>query len=602
MKTDPTPQDVPTFVRMLRERGDLAEIEAPVDADLELAEIHRRVIAAGGPALLFKNVKGSSLPVVSNLFGTRERALLGFGTWPQELVGRIAALPHTMMPPSPGKLWAHRGLFGRLAKVGISRKKRGPVTEVVERDPNLEAIPATRSWPEDGGAFITQPLVYTEHPETGEHNLGMYRMQRHDASTFGMHWQIGKGGGFHHHRAEELNRPLPVNVFVGGPPAALMSAIAPLPEGVPELLLGSLLRGEKIRLADNPVGPLPVLADAEIAFVGEVPPHVRRPEGPFGDHYGYYSWEHDFPVFNVKGIVRRKDAMLPVTVVGKPRQEDFFLGDLLQEILSPLFPVVMPSVLDLWSYGETGYHSLSAAVVRERYRREAMVSAFRILGEGQLSLTKFLLLTDRPVKLQDFKTTLVHLLARCDFRTDLYVFGNLSMDTLDYAGPKLNEGSKGVLLGLGDPIRDLPDRFEGETPPEVRDVRVYCPGCLVIEGPPHGDDPEAAARIVKHQAFEKWPMLVLTDDAARAAKSDINFLWSTFTRFDPAADLHAKETRLFHSHAGFEPPILIDARMKPSYPDELFCDPATSDLVTKRWSEYFPKGMDMGDSDRAHLD
>ena len=193
--------------------------------------------------------------------------------------------------------------------------------------------------------------------------------------------------------------------------------------------------------------------------MGEVAPRVRKPEGPFGDHYGYYSLQHDYPVFDVKQIAHRQDAIYPATVVGKPRQEDFFIGDLLQELLSPLFPLVMPAVEQLWSYGETGYHSLAGAVVKQRYKREAMASAFRILGEGQLSLTKFILLTDRVVDLKDFRATLEHVLARTNPQTDLYVFSNLSMDTLDYTGPVVNEGSKGVWLGLGDPVRELPRQF-----------------------------------------------------------------------------------------------------------------------------------------------
>ena len=236
-----------------------------------------------------------------------------------------------------------------------------------------------------------------------------------------------------------------------------------------------------------------------------MPPRERRPEGPFGDHYGYYSLQHDYPVFQVEALCRRRDAIYPATVVGKPRQEDFFIGDLLQELLSPLFPLVMPGVRALWSYGETGYHSLAAAVVRERYTREAMASAFRILGEGQLSLTKFLLVTDRAVDLQDFQATLEHVLARTRPETDLYVFSNLSMDTLDYTGPAVNEGSKGVWLGLGDPVRELPREFRPAEPPprDVTDVRVFCRGCLVVGGPSAQDDPGAAARLAAHPAFRR---------------------------------------------------------------------------------------------------
>jgi 3-polyprenyl-4-hydroxybenzoate decarboxylase len=259
----------------------------------------------------------------------------------------------------------------------------------------------------------------------------------------------------------------------------------------------------------------------------------------------------------------------------------------------------------LWSYGETGYHSLAAAVVRERYRREAMASAFRILGEGQLSLTKFLLVIGREVDLRDFKATLQHVLERTRPETDLYVFGNLSMDTLDYTGPAVNEGSKGVWLGLGDPVRALPREFRPASPPpaEVTDVRVFCPGCLVIGGPARGDDADLGARLAAHPAFADWPLLVLTDEPARAARSAMNFLWTTFTRFEPAADIHAAERRLVRNHVSHRPPILIDARLKSGFPKELHCDPETAARVTRRWREYFPSGrIEMGDSDAAHLD
>jgi 3-polyprenyl-4-hydroxybenzoate decarboxylase len=418
-----------------------------------------------------------------------------------------------------------------------------------------------------------------------------------------MHWQIGKGGGFHHAVAEARGESLPVTVFLGGPPALILAAIAPLPENVPELMLASLIAGRRLERCPGP-GPHPLVAGAEMALVGHVPPRVRQPEGPFGDHYGYYSLRHDYPVFRVERLCRRRDAIFPATVVGKPRQEDFFIGDLLQELLSPLFPLVMPGVVDLWSYGETGYHSLAAAVVKERYKRESMASAFRILGEGQLSLTKFLLVTDRPVDLRDFRATLEHLLARTRPETDLYVISNLSMDTLDYSGPAVNEGSKGVWLGLGDPVRELPREFRPATPPpaEVTDVRVFCGGCLVVGGPSFEADPQAGARLAAHPAFRGWPLLVLTDEPRRAAASAMNFLWTTFTRFEPAADVHAAATRVVRHHVVHEPPVLIDARRKPAFPDEVSGDPETSALVTRRWKEYFPGGMEMGDAERGHLD
>ncbi len=590
----------------LRADADLVTVTAPVDAHLEIAEIHRRVIAAGGPALLFTNVRGRAFPLVTNLFGTEKRAALAFGEHPVRLIRRLVELAQTIMPPDAGKLWGARDVAGSLLKVGLKKQGMGPVTEVVTRDPRLDLLPALTCWPEDGGPFVTLPLVYTEPPRGHGHNLAMYRLHVHDATSTGMHWQIGKGGGFHYALAEQANEPLPVTVFLGGPPALILSAIAPLPENVPELMLASLIAGERLARVPGSFGhPHPLVANAEFALMGQVRPHERQPEGPFGDHYGYYSLRHDYPVFRVHTVAHRKDAVYPATVVGKPRQEDFFIGDLLQELLSPLFPLVMPAVEQLWSYGETGYHSLAAAVVKQRYPREAMASAFRILGEGQLSLQKFLLLTDRHVDVKDFRATLEHVLARTDPRTDLYVFGHLSMDTLDYAGPAVNKGSKGVWMGLGDPVRDLPREFRPAVPPpsDVTDVRVYCGGCLVVGARPFAEDRDAAARLAAHPAFVGWPLLVISDEPERATRSTVNFLWTTFTRFEPAADIHAARVTLERNHVMFTPPVAIDARIKPWYPAEVSCDPQTSALVSDRWREYFPYGrVAMGDAERGHLD
>lgn len=587
-------------------------MESEVDPNLEVAEIHRRVVAGGGPALLFTNVRGSGFRLVTNLFGTARRAEMAFGERPLRLIRRLVELIETIMPPTPAKLWGARDVGMELLKVGTRRQTSGPVTERVTHDVRLDRLPALTCWPEDGGPFITLPLVYTTHPGKAGHpsshgsgagNLGMYRMQVYDARTTGMHWQIGKGGGYHYAVAEARGETLPATVFLGGPPALILSAIAPLPENVPELMLASLIAGERLPQVRGQ-GPHPLIASAEFALIGEVPPRLRKPEGPFGDHYGYYSLQHDYPVFQVNRIAHRADAIFPATVVGKPRQEDFFIGDLLQELLSPLFPVVMPAVEKLWSYGETGYHSLAAAIVKQRYRREAMASAFRILGEGQLSLSKFLLVTDQHVDVKNFRATLEHILARTRPETDLYVFSNLAMDTLDYTGPTVNEGSKGVWMGLGDPIRDLPRQFmSSDVPRGITDVRVFCAGCLVVGAPSFESEQDVVSRIASAPAFAEWPLVVVSDEPERAVRSDMNFLWTTFTRFEPAADIHAANRRIVRNHIAYTAPVVIDARMKPWYPKELSCRADTADLVSRRWPEYFPSAkVTMGDSERGHLD
>jgi menaquinone biosynthesis decarboxylase len=581
-----------SLLELLRREHDLVTVEAEVDPYLELAEVHRRVIERGGPALLFQNVKGSRYPVVTNLFGTERRIELAFGPKPEALVRRAVHVAESILPPKPSALWQQRTLALEALKLGTRRVRRAPVAEVLDKPARLEELPVLTTWQEDGGPFFTLPLVYTEHPTTRKHNLGMYRMQRYDARSTGMHWQIHKGGGFHYHEAEAANQTLPVTVFLGGPPALILSAIAPLPEDVPELVLASVLAGEKIRVTDNPLeGHMHrLVAEAEFALVGRVAPNARRPEGPFGDHYGYYSLQHDYPVFEVEAVFHRKDAIYPATVVGKPRQEDFFIGDYLQKLLSPLFPLVMPSVRDLWSYGETGFHSLAAAVVRERYAREALVSAFRILGEGQLSLTKFLILTDTPRDLRDFRSLFEHVLARFRSETDLFVFSNVSFDTLDYTSGTINKGSKAVMLGLGDAVRELPREFRGRLPAGVARAEVFCAGCLVVESSAYREEPELAARLAREEAFKEWPLVVIHDDA-RVARSAPDFLWATWTRFEPASDIHAASTSVRRHHISYNAPLVIDARMKPGYPDELVVRPDIAELVDARWREYFPTGL-----------
>src|SRR5688500_3175434 len=518
-----------SFLDLLRRENDLLTIEAEVDPYLELAEIHRRVIERGGPALLFQRVKGSNFPVVTNLFGTQKRIELAFGKRPEKFVKEIVSVAETLIPPNPSKLWRHRKLGFEFLRLGTRKVSRAPVTEEIMRPARLDQLPVITTWQEDGGPFITLPLVYTEHPSTRQHNLGIYRMQVYDAESAGLHWQIQKGGGFHYHAAEQLGQPLPVTVFLGGPPALLVSAVAPLPENVPELMLASLLQGEKLKVTQPRDTAHRLIAEAEFALVGNAPPNERRMEGPFGDHYGYYSLEHEYPVFHCDAIYHRRDAIYPATVVGKPRQEDSFIGDYLQSLLSPLFPLVMPGVRDLWSYGETGFHSLCAAVVRERYGREALVSGFRILGEGQLSLTKFLLLTDTPHDLRDFPRLLEHVLERFRPETDLFVFSNVSMDTLDYTSGKVNEGSKAIMLGLGEPVRSLPRDFRGELPGDLINAEVFCAGCLVVQGVGYEKDPHQASRLAREPAFSTWPLVVLHDDVA-VARSTPDFLWATWTR------------------------------------------------------------------------
>jgi len=584
-------RDLRAFLEILRREDSLLEVSTPVDPHLEIAEIHRRVIAQGGPALLFTNVKGSSFPVVTNLFGTARRLELAFGKRPQQFVADLVRAAETLMPPNLSKIWEMRSLLGQATKVGLKKvpADKAPILEVCQNPARLSELPLLTSWSTDGGAFVTLPLVYTEHPDGRGHNLGMYRIQRFDDRTTGIHWQIHKGGGYHYHAAESRNEALPMTLFIGGPPALMLAAIAPLPENIPELMLASLLLGEKLPITRDPAGGHPLVAHAEFAAKGFVPPHMRRPEGPFGDHYGYNSLTHDYPVFHVERLYHRRDAIYPATVVGRPRQEDFYIGDYLQDLLSPLFPLVMNGVRQLKTFGETGFHCLAAAKVTNRYPREAFASGLRILGEGQLSLTKFLILTDGEIEVTDFKRLWVHVLERINWQTDLFVFANVSQDTLDYTGPSVNNGSKAMMMGLGkEPRRILPESFHGELPQGCDRAEVFLPGTLVVQGEGFASQQDLPARLAHCPALADWQVVVLVDDMKAATENLQEFLWTVFTRFEPAADIHAAAAELRRFHPSLTPPIIFDCRLKPWYPEVLAVDEKTKRLVDEKISDILP--------------
>ncbi len=581
--------DLRSYIDLLRREDQLLVIEEEVDPHLEIAEIHRRIIAKGGPALLFTRAKGSTFPVITNLFGTGKRLELAFGKKPELFVRDLVSLTQSIMPLTMGKLWENRRIFMDGLKIGLKKCSSAPILDVCQSPPKLCSLPMLTSWPSDGGPFVTLPLVYTEHPEGKGHNLGMYRIQRYDDATTGIHWQIHKGGGYHYYESERLNRSLPLTLYIGGPPALMLAAIAPLPEDVPELILTSLLLGDKLKMTDDPRGGHPLVAHAEFAIKGEVPPHIRRPEGPFGDHYGYNSLQHDYPVFQVSHLYHRRNAIYPATVVGRPKQEDFFIGDYLQNLLSPLFPLVMKGVKELKTYGETGFHCLAAARVSNRYPREAFASCLRILGEGQLSLTKFLLATDGDIDITDFCSLWSHILERVQWDRDLFVFANVSQDTLDYTGPSVNKGSKAMLLGLGkEKIRELPRTFSGTLPPGCSAPEVFLPGTLVIQGTSYRESPKLTKRIAAWDLLETWPVIILVDNTKEATCSMQEFLWTFFTRFEPAADIHAADSHVARFHVGLTPPIVFDCRMKPWYTAVLEVDGATKAKVDSLYSTIIP--------------
>jgi UbiD family decarboxylase len=598
MYTEPSkkhmrPNNIRSFLEILKRENELHVIDAPIDPYLELAEIQRRVVSRQGPALLFTQVKGSHFPVATNLFGTRRRIDLAFGEDPVRFFQRVVQAADILSAPSFSKVWGFRDLAKTFLKLGTAMRRSGPVLERRMNPVQMSMLPHIQSWPMDGGAFLTLPLVYSEHPVSNKANIGMYRNQIFDDTTLGMHFQIHRGMGFHYYEAEKQQQSLHANIFLGGPPALILSAIAPLPENVPEAVLASLLLGKKLDvIRDKTISSLPLIAEAEFALIGHVPPHVRRTEGPFGDHYGYYALEHPFPLFKIDRIYHRKNAIFPATVVGRPRQEDHYIGEYLQELFSPIYPLVMNGVRAVWAYDDAGMHPLAAAVVQERYHREAFMAGLRILGEGQLSLTKFLMLTDTSLPLQQFRPLLTHILERADFTTDLFIFSQVSQDTLDYTSGTMNKGSKAMLLGLGE------KRFELRSTPKVelknrafRKQKVYAPGVLIVEGPPWKDHDFAPAKLLDEEAVQPFRIICLVDDAEECAQSDASFLWTVFTRFEPAADIHAKQKKLERFHVCLSAPIVIDCRLKPWYPPLALPLPETVSRVDALWPSLFPQRL-----------
>ena len=577
------------YLDILRSENELLVIDAQVDPYLEIAEIHRRVISRGGPALLFTNVKGSAFSVVTNLFGTNRRLELAFGSKPLDFVRDLVNLVEQLMPPTLSTLWQAKPLAVQALKIGMKNSRSAPILENLQQPSRLTELPMLTSWHSDGGAFVTLPLVYTEHPDGRGHNLGMYRIQRYDDTSTGIHWQIHKGGGYHYFEAEQRNQPLDMTLFIGGPPALMLAAIAPLPEDIPELMLASLLQGKKLSMAQDPLGGHRLVAEAEFAIKGAVPPKLRRPEGPFGDHYGYDSLTHDYPVFQTTHLYHRKNAIYPATVVGRPKQEDYFIGDFLQELLSPLFPLVMNGVQQLKTFGETGFHCLAAARVNNRYPREAFAAGLRILGEGQLSLTKFLILTDGALDVEDFPALWQYVLERIQWERDLFVFANVSQDTLDYTGPSVNKGSKAMMMGLGkEKVRDLPTAFSGSLPDGCSRPNPFLPGTLVVQGEPYKGNEELGAQLASWDGVGDWSVILLVDSTAEATVSLQEFLWTFFTRFEPAADIHGAKQNISRFHVGLTPPIVFDCRMKPWYTDVLEVDKATKELVDSKYTSIIP--------------
>jgi 4-hydroxy-3-polyprenylbenzoate decarboxylase len=566
--------------------GLLVRIEQEVDPHLEAAEIHRRVHQAGGPAVYYARVKGCRFPMVSNLFGTLERTRFLF----RDTLDAVRRLVELKI--DAGAFWRnplrYRKVPGTLWHLRPRFVSSGPV---FSNQAAIDQLPQLQCWPRDGGAFVTLPQVYTEdadRPGWRHSNLGMYRVQLsgnqyQPNKQVGLHYQIHRGIGVHHAAALRRGVPFRLSISVGGPPAMTLAAVMPLPEGLPEVAFAGALGGRRVRLIRQP-DTLPIGADADFCITGAVDPSLQLPEGPFGDHLGYYSLKHDFPVLNVEKVYHRDGAIWPFTVVGRPPQEDTSFGQIIHEITGPVIPTVIPGVHAVHAVDAAGVHPLLLAIGSERYvpyaakrkPQELLTIANAILGQGQLSLAKYLWIVakeDNPeLDIHDIPAFFRHVLERVDWHTDLHFQTCTTIDTLDYSGTGLNEGSKVVIAAAGPPRRTLPTALPAALtlPSGFLDPRVCLPGVMAVQSPPYTSEGEASAArfcgsFQASDAINGFPLIVLVDNSEFAARTLNNWLWVTFTRSNPAADLHGIGSFIQQKHWGCAGSLVIDARIKPHY-------------------------------------
>ncbi|WNS46284.1 UbiD family decarboxylase [Paenibacillus sp. MMS20-IR301] len=595
----------------LEKHGHLIRIHEEVDPHLEMAAIHMKVYEAGGPALLFEKVKGSKYRAVSNLFGTIERSKFIFrDTW-ESSQAVIALRSNPMKALKQPFRYAGTALAARKA---LPLKKQGGVPAGFG-EIKLSDLPQIKHWQDDGGAFITLPQVYSEDPDKPgimNSNLGMYRIQisgnEYELNKeAGVHYQIHRGIGIHQSHANKRGEPLKVSIFIGGPPAHTLSAVMPLPEGLSEMTFAGLLAGRHFRYSY--VDGYCISSDADFVITGEIHPGETKPEGPFGDHLGYYSLTHPFPVLRVHKVYAKQGAILPFTVVGRPPQEDTAFGELIHELTGGAIQSEVPGVKEVHAVDASGVHPLLFAIGSERYTpyqqlkqpAELLTIANRILGTGQLSLAKYLFITaeeDRPVSTHDIPGFLAYILERINLRRDIHFQTNTTIDTLDYSGTGINTGSKVIFAAVGEQKRSLctevPELLHAQQ--DWGPAALILPGIVALQGKPFQDYSAAAQEFAGLSAAlsaqgmpDSCPMIIVCDDSRFLSGHHNNFLWATFTRSNPSHDIYGVNSTVEHKHWGCDN-VIIDARVKPHQAPPLIEDPEVQHNIQR----IFAPGASLG--------
>lgn len=582
------------LINDLEKHGHLIRIKEEVDPNLEMAAIQLRVFEKSGKAVLFENIKGCEFQAVSNLFGTLERSKFIF----RETFDKVQQLIELKNDPIKALKSPLKNLrVGLLARKAFPKKISSLPANFKET--TIDKLPLIKCWPDDGGAFITLPQVCSEDPTKPgvmNSNLGMYRIQLNGNDyelnkEIGLHYQIHRGIGVHQTKANELGKPLKVSIFVGGPPANTLAAVMPLPEGISELTFAGALAGKKFNYTY--VDGYCVATDADFVITGEIYPNETKPEGPFGDHLGYYSLTHEFPVMKVHKVYHRENAIWPFTVVGRPPQEDTQFGALIHELAGSAIKHEIPGVHDINAVDAAGVHPLLLAIGSERYTpfqevkqpQELLTIANHILGKGQLSLAKYLFIAnkeDNPdLTCGNIKSFFKHMLERVDWSRDLHFQTKTTIDTLDYSGTAINQGSKVVIAAVGDKKRTL----LGAGPAE--DFEMVIPGIIATNFEPFKNYKQANKEIneyankLANENLEGIMIIILADDASFLEQNLNNFLWATFTRSNPANDIYGVDSFTENKHWGCNGPLIIDARKKPHHAPALIKD----EQVEKRVDE-----------------
>jgi 4-hydroxy-3-polyprenylbenzoate decarboxylase len=561
-------------------KGDLNRIHREVDWRCEVTEIACREAKAEGPVLLFENVRGARFPLAVNVLAARRRIEWALGRTPDAVGAEIESIFHALPPKRLSDLWDLRASAGRMLASRPARVSSGPAQEHA-LGADLSSLPVLQLWPNDGGRFITFPLVFTEDPGTKKRNLGLYRIHLYDAKTTGMHWQIGKGGGFHFHQAEKRGESLEVAIAVGADPATLLSGVAPLPEGIDELAFAGFLRGAPTRMAKARTLQMDVPADADFVIEGVVPAGERHTEGPFGDHFGHYSHAAPFPVFHVRQVTHRTQPIFQASVVGKPPQEDKFMGEAVQAMFTGVLKVIHPEIADLWAYFEAGFHNLLVVAVENRFAKEGKKTALGLMGTGQLSLTKAIVLVDADVNPRDRRAVFEAIAKHFDPAQDFILIPGVPLDTLDFTSGVMNLGSKMVLDAQS---HARPAGSAGNSPgtgvapaallstvadPRAFDARVRAHrlawgGMLVVQVASEGR--AVIEALVRRPELAACKLIVAVSNDVPLEDDEL-LLWGIFTRFDCARDIVPASVETRGAWVECRGPLGIDATWKDGYPE-----------------------------------